>query len=99
MPDWKKLVRERLTSLRLPAAAEADLVEEVAQHLEDRFRELCSGGAGNEGAYRRTMAELDDLYPLRAGLEGKRSTSKYDTAPPGEVARGNLLEDFWQDLR
>ncbi len=69
MPDWKNLVRHRLTPLGLTTAAETDLVDEVAQHLEDLFRELRSGGTGAEEAYRRATAELDDLYPLRAGLE------------------------------
>jgi hypothetical protein len=36
MPDWKTIVRERLTPLRLKATAESDLTEELAQHLEHR---------------------------------------------------------------
>jgi len=50
MPDFKKIVRERITALRLEAAAESDLTEELAQHLEDRYRELCNGGATEEEA-------------------------------------------------
>ena len=55
MPDWRNAVRQRLAPLRLAPAAESDLVDEVAQHLEDRFRELCSGGAGAEEAYQQAM--------------------------------------------
>ena len=53
MPDWKSLVRERLAPLRLKPTAESDLAEELAQHLEDRYRELRSGGASEEEAYRK----------------------------------------------
>jgi len=35
MPDWKKLVEERLTTLRLPPSAKQDVVAELAAHLED----------------------------------------------------------------
>jgi hypothetical protein len=40
MPDWKHLVRERLKPLRLEATAEPELTEELAEHLEDHYREL-----------------------------------------------------------
>ena len=35
MPDWKKLVEERLTTLHLPPSAKQDVVAELAAHLED----------------------------------------------------------------
>jgi len=35
MPDWKKLVEERLTTLNLPPSAKKDVVAELAAHLED----------------------------------------------------------------
>jgi hypothetical protein len=35
MPDWNKLVEERLTRLNLPPSAKQDVVVELAAHLED----------------------------------------------------------------
>ncbi len=99
MPDWKSLVRERLKPLRLNATAESDLTEELAQHLEDQFRELRSGGASEGEAYRRASSELDDMVPLQAGLERSRRMPKYDAVPAGDVKPGNFLEDLWRDLR
>ena len=99
MPDWKNLVRQRLKPLQLAAAAESDLAEEVAQHLEDLFAELRSGGAGAEEAYRQAMAELDDLYPLRAGLERNQLMPKNDTVRAGESSSGNFVEGLWKDFR
>lgn len=58
--DWKRLLRERMP------AAEASLVDELAQHLEDRFRELLSTGVSEQEAYAQTTAELANLAPLRA---------------------------------
>jgi hypothetical protein len=35
MPDWKKLVEARLTTLNLSPSAKEDVVAELAAHLED----------------------------------------------------------------
>ena len=99
MPDWKSLVRQRLTALCLTPAAESDLTEELAQHLEDQYRELRSGGSSEEDAYQRALSELDDLYPLKAGLERSQRMGKYDAVPAGDVRPGNFVEDLWRDLR
>ena len=99
MPDWRNLVRQRLKPLNLAAAAESDLAEEVAQHLEDLFGELQSGGAGAEEAYRQTMAELDDLYPLRAGLERNQLMPKNEPVRAGETSSGSFVEGLWKDFR
>jgi predicted permease len=91
MPDWRIAVRDRLVSMRMNAPAEQNLVEEIAQHLEDHFRELRGGGMGEAEAYRKTIAELDDLYPLSANLERSQTMPKYDTA--------SAAEGLWKDLR
>ena len=98
MPDWKSLVEERLRTLRCETPAEPDLTAELAQHLEDYYRELCSGGASEEEAYQRTLSELDDVYPLRAEVEGSNRMAKYDAVPAGDARPGNLFEDFCRDL-
>jgi putative ABC transport system permease protein len=99
MPDWKNLVRQRLAPLGLTTPAETDLVDEVAQHLEDLFRELRSGGTGPEEAFRQAMAQLDDLYPLRAGLERNQRMPKNNPVPAGDSSQGNFVEALSKDLR
>lgn len=44
MPDWRHDVRARLSSLRLSATREAEIVDELSQHLDDRYRELEQAG-------------------------------------------------------
>lgn len=99
MRDFRKIVRERIASLRVAAAAEPDLTEELAQHLEDRYQELRSGGATEEEAYRKAAAELDDLYPMEAALETSQRMPQHDTVPAGDISRGNFIADLWRDLR
>jgi predicted permease len=96
MPDWKQSVRQRFAALRLTTPAEADLVEEVAQHLEDRFRELYTGGASEDDARRQTMAELDDLYPLASSLERKQQMPKADL---NESSQRGFFTGLAKDLR
>src|SRR4051812_3517918 len=98
MPDWKRIVRDRIAALRLEGAAEADLTEELAQFLEERYQDLRSGGASEEEAYRRTVSEVDDLSPLRAELSRKHHMPGRDAAPAGEARTGIFLEDLWRDL-
>jgi hypothetical protein len=38
-PDWAEHVRPRLASLRLSPAREQEIVQELSQHLEDRWRD------------------------------------------------------------
>jgi hypothetical protein len=81
------------------ATGEASLTEEVAQHLEDIYRDLLSGGATEEEVYRSAISELDDLYPLRAGLRASQFMPKHDAVPAGDMPWGNFMEGLWRDLR
>ena len=62
MPDWNEPIRQQLAELNLAPAREAEIVEELAQHAEDRYRELLSGGATEAEARRAT---LDDAVSIR----------------------------------
>ena len=68
MPDWKEVVRERLGSAKLEPASEAAIVEELAQHLDDRYQELRAKGIADEECTRRVLAELDDRDLLAQGV-------------------------------
>jgi predicted permease len=99
MPEWRKVIRRRLEPLRMEASAEADLVEEIAEHLADRFRELRSGGSSEEEAYKQTISELTDLYPLQASLERSQRMPIRETPSAGQTSSGNLMEGIWKDVR
>jgi predicted permease len=99
MHDWKNIARQRLASLRLTTPAESDLADEIAQHLEDRFRELRSGGVAEQEAYQQAMAELNDMNGLRAGIERNQRMPKYDPPSAGEILPANFMNGLWKDLR
>ena len=58
MPNWAEHLRPRLSSLRLSPAPEHEIVQELSQHLEDRWRELVAGGASEDEATRLALAEF-----------------------------------------
>ena len=59
MPDWRSLIRRRLAGLDIRPVDELDIVEELAQHVEDRYTDLCRAGASNEDAVSGSLEELD----------------------------------------
>ena len=44
MPDWPKEVRAAIAGLNLEPTREADVVEELSQHLRDRYDEMLIRG-------------------------------------------------------
>jgi len=60
MPEWKNEIRRRLAGLKLAPTREAEIVDEIAQHLEENYRELLSSGLVAEEAFRATLEESSD---------------------------------------
>jgi predicted permease len=98
MPDWKKELRKRLRGLKIAPEREAEIIDEMTGHLEDRYQELITDGAAPEGAFTTAIAELShtDLVeelPRVVPLN-------YGTAiPAGAASSGSLFEDLWRDAR
>ena len=99
MPDWKSLIRQRIAALRLTPAAESDLTEELAQHLEDRYRELLDDGVRETEAYRRVAAEQDDSEAIRGLSTASRRMPRNEAVPGGGGRSGHWSTDLWKDLR
>lgn len=58
-------VRARLSWLRLSPAREAEIVDELSQHLDDRYRELVAGGASPEEATQVALgAQFGDVRKM-----------------------------------
>ena len=99
MPDWKPEIRQRLTELQLAPAREAEIVEELTQHLDDRYEEMLDGGASPVEAYRRTLSELSESELLARELRRVERQSNAEPMIPGTNRRTRMMADLWQDLR
>jgi len=76
MPDWKKIVREKLGSLPLANRRKDEVVEELAQQLESAYEEALAQGINEQEALRRSLAQFKDWEKLRGevfqSVEGTR---------------------------
>jgi putative ABC transport system permease protein len=98
MPDWAQHVRPRLSSLGLSPTRENEIVEELSQHLEDRWQELTAGGKSPDEATRLALADFRDGDVLARYIAPLRQAHPPPSITPG-APTGHLLSDLWQDLR
>jgi predicted permease len=99
MPEWGREVKERLRGLRLDPPREAEIVEELSQHLEESYEEAIRGGATNEEAHRIALLELTEGDLLTQGLRRVERPAVREPLVPGAPRRTNMFADLWQDLR
>jgi hypothetical protein len=59
MPDWRRLIRQRLAEVPLAPADEMGIVEELAQHVEDAYRDGCARGLSEAEAEAFALEEVD----------------------------------------
>ena len=95
---WAAEVRARLTSLRLSPVRETEIVEELSQHLDDRYRELIAGGALPENATRLALGEFRGGKVLAQHMAPLRQARAPEPVTLG-APTGHLLSDLWHDLR
>ena len=95
---WAREVRTRLAALSLSPTREAEIVDELSQHLDDRYAELIGGGASADEATRLTLAEFRSANLLAQYMAPLRQSSARPLPTPG-AATGYVVADLWQDLR
>ena len=98
MPEWKPEILRRLAPLRLAPTREAEIADELAQHLEDRYQELLSLGTTDEEAIRISIEELKGEDLLARGLRPVESDLYREPATLGKSG-GNLFSSILQDIR
>ena len=98
MRDWTNEIESHLASLKLKPGREAEIVEELAAHLEQRYAELRNQGLDEAAAVALVREELLADEGLAERMRPLRQASSAPTVAVG-APRGDLLADFWQDLR
>jgi putative ABC transport system permease protein len=69
MPDWERLVRDRLPALHVRPEREREIVDELALEIEQVYGDAMAGGAGEEEAMQRAMQRLGDWQSLGARID------------------------------
>src|SRR6185295_17047163 len=97
MPDFKEAIRQQLSALRLHPTREADIAEEMAQHLEDRVRELMSRGMNANDAQTTVLKELQEGNLARA-LAGVERPAAENPLVVGETNPRSWMTRVSQDV-
>jgi len=73
MPDWKKLVRERLSVLNLPPSAKNEVIAELAAHLEEIHEKVRQACVTDAAAVELTLQEIDNWSVLARNIRRAKS--------------------------
>ena len=99
MPDFKEEVRLRLARLNLEPTRESAIVEEMAQHLEQRFDELLAQGATPAAAREAVLKELSGGTQLEKDLLQVEKPVHLEPALPSEPSLRGAWVRLSKDLR
>src|SRR4051812_29691754 len=83
MPDWTPALLSRLSTLKLRPARERDIVDELSQHLDDRYHELRARGSSHDEAMRLALDEVDEEDLLAREMRGLRQAAAPEPPAPG----------------
>ena len=97
MPDWNHELRTRLAPLKLHPTREAEIVDELSQHLDLQYEELRRSGHSEDQARRLAVDELLGPEALAAYMRPLRRLNPPAPVTPGGPRR-SLLRDLAQDL-
>jgi predicted permease len=98
MPEWKPEILRRLAPLKLSSAREAEIADELAQHLEDRYHELLATGQSEAAAFRISIDELKGEDLLARGLRPIERDWYREPLAVGNDSN-NFFSGIFQDLR
>ncbi len=93
MPEssrWHEPIRKRLAGLALPPAREAEIVEELAEHLEDEYEIAVAGGAGEAEAREQALADLRESRLAEELVEVEKYAIP-EPVVPGKPGGGNFI--------
>ncbi len=98
MPDWASHVRARLSALHLSPTREIEIVDELSQHLDDRYQELIGGGTSADEAERLALADFRGVSMLARHMASLRQAHAPAAVTLGAPS-GHVLSELWQDVR
>lgn len=79
MPDWQKLVEQRLAALLLEPDEKDQVLAELAGHLAESYDSLQKDGVPEEEAIFRTLSQVPDWKDLRRKIRSARKENTMNT--------------------
>jgi putative ABC transport system permease protein len=109
MHDWKRYVKERVPRMPVPTAREAEILEELADLLEDTYEDQRAAGASPDEAFARAAAQLPEgealarwiteaVRPVAARVPASLRSEQVEERLL-RSRRGRLMNSFLQDVK
>src|SRR5205809_5605798 len=76
MPDWQKLVRQRLSGLALDDPEKDEVQVELAAHLEESYESLRTKGLPEQAAVQQTLVQVADWQDVRRKIQIARTVKE-----------------------
>jgi hypothetical protein len=94
MPDFNLEIRAQLAGLGLSPVREAEIVEELSQHLEEEYERVLSCGTSDAGARKQVLEQLN--APDLSGRELKDLEHRVSptSVTPGTEEKVSLFADL-----
>src|SRR5438270_4531146 len=99
MPDFRGEIRGRLSELGRSPTREAEIVEELDQHLNDQYEQSLNSGETEEEAHQAVVRELNESTLLAEELNRVEEHGQNEPATFGGGRKTNMLSEVGQDLR
>lgn len=99
MTDWQREISSWLRGLKLSPNREAEIVEELSQHVEDRYQDLLNDGLSEEEASHAALAEIQQSDLLVHELEQVERPVSQEPVVLGATPGKGFALSIWQDLR
>jgi putative ABC transport system permease protein len=97
--DFKSEIRESIAELNLSPTCEEEIVEELSQHLEEKFEEALSHGASEEEAKHLVLDELNQPDLLSEQLKGTKLPQQEVPLAIGTGKTRRRFAGLWDDVR
>jgi putative ABC transport system permease protein len=94
--DWRAYLRGQLPQITGDSARDLDIVEELAQHLDQLFTEKRAAGASADEAFVEATRELRDHQLVR---DIRRASAPNAAPTPPPMGGSHIVRDFLQDAR
>jgi predicted permease len=92
MPDWRQEIHERLQASETSPEIEHDLVEEIAQDLEQRYQDAVASGTPADAAAARLREQLAGGWLERRAKElSQRDARRRPEPPSGDASWWSVL--------
>ena len=98
-PDWRALVRDTLRRITNDPALDEDIIEELSQHLAQRFDEHLARGVPRDRALELAVAELSEPKSLARSIRDSARRRPLAPVPPIAGGSASMWTDFVQDLK